>query len=215
MSDRPRTTYRFAADLFLRALGVVYIVAIYSLWQQLPGLIGENGILPAARFLEAVQGQLGDRAVWQLPTLLWWDSSASAMAVVCWVCMIAAGFMVLGILPPLAALVAWVAYLSLTSTGQVFLGFQWDNLLLESGLLAVLLAPPVLRARPTQPPAPSRFVVFLLHWLLFRLMFASGYVKWASGDPSWRDLTALQYPSGPSRCRSGPPGLPITSRIGC
>lgn len=193
MSDRPRTTYRFAADLFLRALGVVYIVALYSLWKQLPGLIGENGILPVARFLEAVEGQLGDRAAWQLPTLLWWDSSERMMAIICWVGMIAAGFLVLGILPWFSALVAWLAYLSITTAGQVFLGFQWDNLLLESGLLAVLLAPPVLRARLTHPPMPSRLIVFLLHWLLFRLMFASGYVKWASGDPSWRDLTALQY----------------------
>ncbi len=193
MSDRPRTTYRFAADLFSRALGVVYIIALYSLWPQLPGLIGENGLLPVTRFLAAVQGQLGDRAVWQLPTLLWWGNTDHAVAMVCWIGMIAAGFMVLGILPMLSALVAWLAYLSITTGGQAFLGFQWDNLLLESGFLAVLLAPLALRVRLTDPPAPNRFVVFLLHWLLFRLMFASGYVKWASGDPSWRDLTALQY----------------------
>jgi hypothetical protein len=30
-------------------------------------------------------------------------------------------------------------------------------------------------------------------WLLFRLMFGSGAVKLASGDPTWRDLTALTY----------------------
>src|SRR6185369_12575803 len=30
-------------------------------------------------------------------------------------------------------------------------------------------------------------------WLLFRLMFSSGLVKLASGDPNWRNLTALAY----------------------
>src|SRR6266705_1686095 len=32
-----------------------------------------------------------------------------------------------------------------------------------------------------------------LLWLLFRLMFLSGITKLASGDPTWRDLTALDY----------------------
>src|SRR6185369_14085981 len=30
-------------------------------------------------------------------------------------------------------------------------------------------------------------------WLLFRLMFSSGFVKLASGDPTWRNLTALTF----------------------
>src|SRR6266545_2140670 len=33
----------------------------------------------------------------------------------------------------------------------------------------------------------------LLLWLLFRLMFSSGFFKLASGDPNWRNLTALTY----------------------
>jgi hypothetical protein len=36
-------------------------------------------------------------------------------------------------------------------------------------------------------------VLWLLRWLLFRLIFSSGVVKLTSGDPSWRNLTALNY----------------------
>ncbi|HUR59012.1 MAG TPA: lipase maturation factor family protein, partial [Opitutaceae bacterium] len=42
--------------------------------------------------------------------------------------------------------------------------------------------------RPQEPP---RFARLLLWWLLFRLMFFAGVVKLASGDPLWRNLTAL------------------------
>ena len=35
----------------------------------------------------------------------------------------------------------WLFYLSFVVVGQVFLGYQWDSLLLETGLLAVLIAP--------------------------------------------------------------------------
>src|SRR5213595_3540791 len=41
--------------------------------------------------------------------------------------------------PALALL--WACYLSLSVVGQTFLWFQWDGLLLETGLLALLYAP--------------------------------------------------------------------------
>jgi hypothetical protein len=72
------------------------------------------------------------------------------------------------------------------------MGFQWDALLLEAGLLAVWLAPGSLWAGRAPPP-PPRGSVFLLHWLTFRLMFLSGLVKIAGGDTVWRDMTALRF----------------------
>ena len=41
--------------------------------------------------------------------------------------------------------------------------------------------------------APSRLVLLLLRWLLFRLMFLSGLVKLASGDPTWRSFAAMRF----------------------
>src|SRR5262249_50178250 len=38
---------------------------------------------------------------------------------------------------------------------------------------------------------PHPIAVFLMQWLLFRLMVESGIAKLATGDPSWRDLTAM------------------------
>ena len=93
--------------------------------------------------------------------------------------------------PILGAL--WALYLSLAVVGQVFLGYQWDALLLETGLLAVFLAPGGLWRRAGRESPPPPVVVWLFRWLLFRLMFGSGLVKLASGDPTWRGLTALRY----------------------
>jgi hypothetical protein len=84
----------------------------------------------------------------------------------------------------------WLLYLSLSTVCGEFLSFQWDALLLEAGLLAIVLAPWTLIHRPydAEPGAVSRWLIW---WLLFRLMFASGVVKLTSGDPTWRGLTAL------------------------
>lgn len=190
---RPASTYQYAADVFLRLLGLVYLFAFYSLHQQLPGLIGERGILPAGAFFETASEALGESAYWRLPSLLWWWNGNTALMVLSWLGMAGSACLVLGLLPPIAAAIAWLMYLSLTVGGQVFLSFQWDGLLLECGLLAIVMAPWVWRSKPTKNPPVSRLAIFLLHWLLFRLMFSSGYVKWASGDPSWRDLSALTY----------------------
>jgi hypothetical protein len=77
--------------------------------------------------------------------------------------------------------------------GQDFFAFQWDGLLLEAGLLAVLAAPWRLRPRPGALPEAPAFAVFLLRFLLFRLMFLSGAVKLTSGDETWGKLTALSW----------------------
>jgi hypothetical protein len=84
-------------------------------------------------------------------------------------------------------------YLSLFSVCRVFLSYQWDTLLLETGFLAIFLTP--LECVPHFPSItpPPPVILWLLWWLLFRLMFSSGFVKLRSKDLTWRKLTALCY----------------------
>jgi hypothetical protein len=177
--------------LFLRLLGIVYLIAFVSLGTQIDGLVGSRGILPVAPFLEWVKAQVGGRGYWLLPTLAWIDSSDAFLRFLCFGGAVLAVLVILELAPAPALVLCWAFYLSLVSVGQVFLGYQWDSLLLETGLLAVFLAP--LGVRPRPGPAPSPVAVWLLRWLLFRLMFGSGVVKLLSGDPNWRGLTALQF----------------------
>ncbi|NXL52144.1 LMF2 factor, partial [Podilymbus podiceps] len=69
-----------------------------------------------------------------------------------------------------------------------------DSLLLEAGFLAVLVAPlRLLKWRSTAWRAHDTVTFWLVRWLLFRLMFASGVVKLTSRCPTWWGLTALTY----------------------
>jgi hypothetical protein len=85
----------------------------------------------------------------------------------------------------------WLIYLSLSAIGREFLSFQWDVLLLETGFLGIFFAPRQLLPRPSREAPPSRLVIWLFRWLLFRLMIESGCVKLLSGDAMWNKLTAL------------------------
>ena len=187
-----KPTYFAASALFLRALGLCYLAAFVSLWVQVDGLIGARGILPVGQFLDWVRGQTGSERYWLLPTLCWISSSDAFLHLLCGGGVFAALLLVLGLAPAAAAALAWVLYLSLAIAGQVFLQFQWDYLLLEVGLLAIFLVSPR-RWRFGGGLAASPVVLFLLRWLLFRLMFSSGWVKLASGDPTWRNLSALRF----------------------
>ncbi len=184
---------RLTRTLFLRGLALVYLAAFGSLAVQVDGLIGSRGILPAAEFLERTGRVLetGPMAYWRLPTVFWIDASDHALHAVCWGGVLLSVALLLGFLPGCCAALLWLFYLSLVVVGQEFLGYQWDALLLETGLLAVLIAP--LGVRPSRSnDQPWWFTIWLVRWLAFRLMFLSGIVKLASHDPTWRDWTALE-----------------------
>jgi len=191
-------THLLTRWIFLRALGAVYLVAFVSLWMQISGLIGHNGILPTDQFMSAVRQQCDARGIGLerfhlLPTLCWLNSSDSFLNFQCAAGTVLAVLLIFGIAPAPCMALLWLIYLSLATVGREFLGFQWDNLLLETGFLAIFFAPLQLLPRPSRETPPSRAALWLLRLLLFKLMLSSGCVKLLSGDPAWRNLTALTF----------------------
>lgn len=191
--DAAKQPFALAHHVGLRGLGLVYLVAFLSFWVQAEGLIGAQGILPFAPWLETIRPQVAAVGFDRLPTVLWAWPSDTGLHVVCALGVAASVLLLLGWLPALMACLLWVLYLSLTVVGQAFMSFQWENLLLEGGLLAALSAPWRKRLCWGRDPIPSRFAIFLFHALVFKLLFLSGWVKLASRDPVWHDLTALTY----------------------
>lgn len=139
----------------------------------------------------AQQQRLGISRYFLEPTLCWISASDRFLRGLCVAGIITSMLLLAGVATPICLAGLWLLYLSLTSVCGVFLQFQWDNLLLETGFLAMFLGPFNLWSRPSRERNPPLITVWLLRWLLFRLMFQSGCVKLLSGDPLWRDLTAL------------------------
>ena len=139
--DMRRPTYFWARRWFLRALGVIYLIAFVSLWVQVDGLVGSNGMLPVNQFLSAVRGQVGTEAYGLLPTLCWFNSSDAFLHFLCGSGVFCSLLLIFGIAPAVLLVVLFVSYLSLTIAGQDFFSFQWDVLLLETGFLSIFFAP--------------------------------------------------------------------------
>jgi len=200
--DVRQPTYFAARRWFLSSLGCVYLIAFLSLWTQVDGLIGANGILPIAEYLSAAREHVGSTAPFLLPTLCWLNSSDAFLHFLCGAGAVISILLMAGFLPVVSLVLLFVLYLSLTIAGQTFLSFQWDILLLEVGFLAIFFAPVRWRLGGGRDAPVSRVGHFLLKLLLFKLMVMSGVVKLTSGDDSWgwldhsfhwSALTALDY----------------------
>src|SRR6266581_2513475 len=193
-------SYLWARWLFLRALGLVFFSAFYSLAFQIHGLIGERGILPADYYFQQLSSQLGPiERVWYAPTLLWINASDFALTLVVVAGLIASTLLVFNFLPKLTVTICTVLFLSCIGGLQDFSSYQSDGMLLEAGFLSFFFAPRGSRPGLGGSDPPSRFSLFMLQWEWFRIYFESGLVKLLSGDPHWRNFTAMDeyYQNGP------------------
>src|SRR6201998_167655 len=185
--------------IFLRALGLVYYSAFFSLAFQIRGLIGPHGILPANEYLTALAEQFGRASYWYAPTLLWFSSGSHMLTGICWAGMIASLLLVLNLWPRGMLAICFVCFLSFVSAAQDFSGYQSDGMLLEAGFISMFFAPAGLRPGWGLTDTASRASHFLLQWEWFRIYFESGMAKIQSGDPQWRNFTAMDeyYQNGP------------------
>jgi predicted DCC family thiol-disulfide oxidoreductase YuxK len=183
--------------LFLRGLALIYLIAFASLACQIQGLSGSRGIAPAQVLMREARAAFAQHNVGldrfhSLPTFAWWSATDSALNWQCCLGVACSIALLFGIAPAPLLFLLWALYLSLCSICGPFLDFQWDNLLLETGFLAIFFAPLQLFERPSRQPPPPALMLWLMRWLMFRLMFESGCVKLLSGDFSWWNFTALR-----------------------
>jgi len=188
-----RVEYSLSRWLFLRLLGVVYLIAFVSLGVQVIGLVGHEGLLPIGALLGRARAALGAEAFYFYPTLLWLAHGDAMLRFLCWGGAALSVLLIADVAPVPILVLLWLFYLSLTVAGQQFLSFQWDALLLEAGFLAIFYAPLRVWPRFASDRAPSPVIRWLLWLLLFKVIFLSGITKLLSGDPTWRNLTALTY----------------------
>ena len=195
-------TYLWPRWLVLRAVGLVYIFIFAGIITEGRALIGPAGIAPLAAYFAELKKILPGtiEAFFGSPSLLWFNSSTGMIATLAWVGLAAAIALVLNLAPRLALFACWLVFLSFVTTWNSFSPAQLDGLMLEAALLCIPFAPPGFRPGLGADSPPRPLAVFMMRWLLFRVMFESALVKLVSVDPHWRNLTAMDvlYETSPS-----------------
>lgn len=167
-----------------RGLALTYLLAFWAAARQFRPLLGENGLLPAPAFIRRVPFR-------RAPSLFHLWPRDAAFGAAAWAGVALSLLALTGVSESRGLAVSmgvwaalWALYLSFVNVGQAFYAFGWESILLEAGLLAAFLG-----SRDVAAPAP---VVWLLRWLLFRVMLGAGLIK-LRADPCWRDRTCLDF----------------------
>ncbi len=126
-----------------------------------------------------------------MPSLLWIDSSDAALTAIVVIGALASMALLFNLWPRLSITVAGLCFLSFVAAAQDFSAYQSDGMLLEAAFLSLFFAPRGLLPRLGASQPPARAALFLLRWEWFRIYFESGLVKILSGEPQWRNLTAM------------------------
>ncbi len=180
--------YWLVRFIFQRGLALIYLLAFLVAARQFRPLAGEDGFLPLDTYIESV-------SFVERPSLFHLVPSDRAIGIAAWsgvglalVALVAGPYWVPTPYALPASMVLWFAmwalYQSFVNAGQLFYGYGWESMLVETGFLAIFLG-----AGPSEPPV---VVIWLLKWVLFRNMFGAGLIK-IRGDDCWRDLTCLDY----------------------
>lgn len=171
--------------LFQRSIAVIYLIAFSSLLSQIKALFFSNGISP----IKTIVLNSGSQ---QVPSLFHLNSSDAFLYSCNWLGLLIATLLALNLiknkhLKAFLFFILYFLYLSFVNIGGVFLSFQWDSLLLETGLWLVVF---ILVSGDKKLETLAKWIFFIM---IFKLMFMSGLVKLSSLDKTWADFTALSY----------------------
>lgn len=151
--------------IWLRALGLIFLSAFYSLAFQIEGLNGPRGILPAGDYLRELHAAAGIvKALWIAPTLFWLGSTDGALLVVVLLGAAASVLLTLNVAPRASLGVAFVCFLFFVAAAQDFASYQSDGMLLEAAFISLFVAPGGLRPGLGADQPPWRLAMFLLVW---------------------------------------------------
>ncbi len=163
-------------DIFIRGIGLCYLLSFASLLPQIEALFGPRGIMPIPWTTIGYDWVTTERAV---PVLI----------SICVFGMVTGLAVIFRLWTSLNLAIAFILYHFLVSFGSPFMSFQWDALLIETGFLTILLS----FFTKQRYNLAANICYGLLLVVLFKLMFLSGIVKLASHDQSWSSFTALNY----------------------
>jgi hypothetical protein len=187
-------TYLWPRWIVLRGVGIVFVFIFLGVIAEGQALIGPNGIAPLATFFKVVENLSSGplEMLLRAPTVFWFGTGTDMIATFQWLGLAAALGVTLNLWPRMSLFACWLILLSFVSSWQAFSSTVVDEVMIETALVCIAFAPAGLRPGLGERSPPRAIAVFMMRWLVFRIMFESGLVKLVEGDEHWRHFTAME-----------------------
>ncbi|HSN25534.1 MAG TPA: lipase maturation factor family protein, partial [Kofleriaceae bacterium] len=198
----PPRGYQLTRTLIFRLLGFVYVFAFLGIIEQGPALLGSHGLTPIGTYVERLHAAgatfwdvpsvfMVDARFWDIPGAFMFGTSDTAIQTWAWIGLAISLAVMCGYANLPMLLVLWAIYGSYERVGQLWFAFGWEIQILETTLIAAMLAHPW-DPRPLAARPPPVTPIVLMRWLVFRIMLGAGLIK-LRGDPCWTHLTCLDF----------------------
>ena len=187
--------------IFLKGLSIIYLISLVSLYGQIQGLWGNEGLLPSNLFLSKLKENLkGHKYYLFYPTLAWLlnlnsSSVENLLYILCLLGIIISISIIIFseyFLNSISYFVLWYIYYNFTILGQTFMKFAWDGLLSEIGFISIFFAP--FSFRYINYIYHSNNISFnVLKFILAKFMVSTGINIIGSQCPYWTSFNGLSF----------------------
>ncbi len=207
-----KSDFSIVRNIIMRGLALIYLCAFVSLYVQIQGLFGDEGIYPAKNFMQKLKETYKDEfSFFSFPNLLLFSDKINAFVTTLYpqlhdfskeentlhfICL-------LGIIISLTILInrrifynklgfllLFVFYLTFYMSGQIFVSYEMDFLLLEAGFIGIFLAP-FLKSNLSEVSSSEETSLYLMRFLIFKYIYGTGVSKLLGGCEQWSTLNAL------------------------
>ena len=192
--------------IYLRLLSIIYLLSFISLYYQIQGLWGNEGIVPANLFISNLkQNSTLYSHIISYPSFVWLFSSdnnsykiENLLFILCLIgifisllimfqytyCFNYIGFSFL-----------WYIHYNFYFIGQTFMNFSWDELLLEIGFISIFFAPLNINGNKfiNRITHINNIAFYLLKFILLKFMISSGINILSSKCDYWNSFNGLHF----------------------
>ena len=192
--------------IYLRLLSIVYLISFLSLYYQIQGLWGNEGIVPANLFISNLkQNSTGYNHIISYPSITWLfnaDNNSYQIENLLFILCLIGIFLSLLIIFEykycfnyLGFSILWYIHYNFYFVGQTFMNFSWDELLLEIGFISIFFAPVNINGNKciNHITHINNIAFYLLKFILLKFMISSGINILSSKCNYWNSFNGLNF----------------------
>ena len=192
--------------IYLRFLGLIYLLSFISLYSQIQGLWGNSGILPTNLFLSKIRNNnSGYNHIILYPTIAWFlDLDNNSYQVENFLYILCLFGIIISLLiifqysfffNALGFSILWYIHYNFYFLGQIFMKLSWDELLLEIGFISIFFSPLNLNGYKVINHIThiNNMAFYILKYILLKYMISTGINIISSKCDYWNSFNGLIY----------------------
>ncbi len=188
--------------IFLKGLSIIYLISFLSLYGQIQGLWGNDGLFPSNFFLSKLKETLKSYKYYYLfyPTIAWlFDYNTYAIEYLLYILCLAGIIISILIivyneyfLNSLFYFILWYIHYNFIILGQSLMRFAWDGLLSEVGFISIFFAPFSFKSI-NYIFQLNNISFYVLKFILAKFMVSTGINIIGSQCPYWTSFNGLSF----------------------